>query len=182
MLDVRGFPCLINRMNASRFFLLLFLIAGTLRAQTPTPAPVPDMTRFPMWKCELPGGTYEVALRSIVSVSTHEYLVDNVARVTEVNIDTIGSMVVRFYYLEPNTPTSPLGIGQSTINKLQEMANEAATRTGQEEVWKKVLKNYPTTTHAHTIEYRVDTKESLMKLFKSAEEAWRLTKNTTLKL
>lgn len=135
-----------------------------------------------MWKCELPGGTYEVALRSIVSVSTHEYLVDNVARVTEVNIDTMGSMVVRFYYLEPNTPTSPLGLGQSTLNKLQELAGEAASRTGQDEVWKKVLKNYPATTHAHTIEYRVDSKESLSKLFKSAEEAWRLSKNTTLKL
>ena len=60
-----------------------------------------------MWRCELPGGIYEVALRSIISVSSHEYIVDGAARVTEVNVDTNGSMVVRFYLLEPITPTSP---------------------------------------------------------------------------
>ena len=64
---------------------------------------------LPVWRCELPGGIYEVALRSIVSVSTHEYIVDGAARVTEANVDTTGSMTVRFYFLEPITPTSPLG-------------------------------------------------------------------------
>lgn len=132
-----------------------------------------DPSRQSLWKCDLPGGTYEVALRSIISVSSHEYIVDNVARVTEVNVDTNGSMVVRFYYLEPVKPTTPSGIGQSALDRAQELAREAAGRTGVEQLWQKVVKNYPTTTHARTVEYRLETKDQLTKLFTSVEHAWR---------
>lgn len=165
--------------------LLIFgLASGTASAQAPTPSPSPGATpdlsgRVPLWICVTPGGTYEVALRSIVSVSNCEYILNGVARVSEMNIDTTGNMAVRFYYIEPLTPTSPLGIGQSTIDKAQEILGEAASRTGQDEVWKKVVKNYPTSTHAHTIEYRVDSKDDLDKIFKSAELAFRTFKPTT---
>lgn len=168
-----------------RSLLTFFAVCGTAVAafaQTPNPTATPPPGGLPVWRCELPGGTYEVALRSIVSVSTHEYIVDGAARVTEVNVDTNGSMVVRFYFLEPITPTSPLGIGQSTINKVQELANEVVDRTGQGEVWQKVVKTYPTTTHARTIEYRVENKEQIDKIFQSAETAFRLNRNTTLKI
>ncbi len=134
-----------------------------------------------MWRSELPGGTYEVALNAIIAVSIHEYAVDNTARVTEVNIDTSGSMSVRFYFLEPNIPNSPIGLGQSTLDKAQEMVREAVDRTGQSDIWTKVVKNYPTTTHAHTIEYRLESKEQLQKLFHSADVAFRTGKNTTFK-
>ena len=139
-----------------------------------TPGATPDPSRQPLWKCELPGGTYEVALRNIVSVSNHEYIVDNVARVTEVNVDTTGAMVVRFYYLEPVKPATPSGIGQSALDRAQDLAKEAAGRVGMDPVWQKVAKNYPTTTHAHTIEYRLENKDQLTKLFTSVEQAWRL--------
>jgi len=154
--------------------LLLAITVQASMAQTPAASSTPALNgRVPLWICVTPGGTYEVALRSIVSVSSCEYIVDNVARVTEVNIDTGGNMAVRFYYIEPMTPNSPIGLGQSTINKLQDVVTEAAERTGQDEVWKKVVKNYPTTTHAHTIEYRVDSKDDLTKIFTSAELAFR---------
>lgn len=161
---------------------ILLLVFTSVRAQDPQATPTPMPGGLPVWRCELPGGIYEVALRSIVSVSSHEYVVDGAARVTEVNVDTTGSMTVRFYYLEPITPTSPLGIGQSTINKAQEMAKELMDRTGQGEVWQKVVKNYPTTTHARTIEYRLESQDQLEKLFQSAETAFRLNRNTTFKL
>ena len=142
---------------------------------TPTPAG----TKVPLWICNSPGGTYEVALRSIVSVSSCEYIVDGVAHVSEVNIDTTGNMCVRFYFLEPVTPNTPGGVGQSTIDKATEIAQELQDRSGQD-VWKKVIKNYPTTTHSHTIEYRVDNKADLMKIFTSAEAAFRTYTATTL--
>jgi hypothetical protein len=136
-----------------------------------------------MWHCELPGGTYEVAIRSILSVSTHEYLVDGVARVTEMNIDTPGNLLVRFYYLEPLTPNSPLGIGQSTLDKVQEIAKEGKSRVSPGDApWEKVVKSYPTSTHAHTVEYRVASKDQIDTLFKSADEAFRLGQNTSIKL
>ena len=146
---------------------------------SPSPTPLPG--GLPVWRCELPGGTYEVALRSIVSVSSHEYIVDGAARVTEVNVDTTGSMTVRFYFLEPISATSPFGVGQSTLDKMQELAHEASDRTGQSDVWKKVVKSYPTTTHAHTIEYRIESLDSLTKIFNSAEGAFRTGRTTLFK-
>ena len=106
-----------------------------------------------MWRCDLPGGTYEVAIRAILAVSMHEYIVDGIARVTEMNIDTPGTMAVRFYYIEPLTTNSPLGIGQATLDKVQELAKEAGERVSPgDSPGDKVVKNYPTTTHAHTVE------------------------------
>jgi len=159
--------------------ILLGLMTRMGLAQTPTPTPPDPTGRVPLWICVTPGGTYEVALRSMVSVSNCEYLVDGVARVNEVNIDTTGNMAVRFYYIEPNTPNSPIGFGQSALNKAQETLSTVAERTGQDEIWKKVMKNYPTTTHSHTIEYRVDSKDDLTKIFTSAELAFRTAKPTT---
>ena len=165
------------------FFLpavFLAALSGSALSQSPSPSPTPDPTgRVPLWICVTPGGTYEVALRYMVSVSSSEYIVDGVARVNEVNIDTAGNMAVRFYYIEPMTPNSPIGLGQSVINKAQEAAEAAASRTGQDETWKKVVKNYPTTTHSHTIEYRVDSKDDLDKIFVSADQAFRTARATT---
>lgn len=165
--------------------IILVIAALPLGAQNPPPktppSPTGDNTKFPMWRCTLPGGSYSVALRSVVSVSTHEYLVDGAARVTEVNIDTTGSILARFYFIEPNTPNSPLGIGTATLEKTQQLLTEAGERTGQD-AWKKVIKNYPTTTHARTVEYRLTEKSQINTIFASAEEAFRLDRNTTLKV
>jgi hypothetical protein len=148
---------------------------------TPAATPPIDQGRLSLWKCELPGGTYEVLLRSIISVSSHEYLVDNLTRVTEVNVDTNGSTVVRFYYLEPVRPSTPSGIGQSALDRVQDLAKEAAGRAGADQIWQKVTKNYPTTTHAHTVEYRLESKDQLTKLFTSVEHAWRTGQGTQFK-
>ena len=102
----------------------------------------------------------------------HRNDLNGVAQVTEVNIDTTGNMAVRFYFIEPVTPNSPVGVGQSAIDRAGELAQELQDRMGQD-TWKKVIKNYPTSTHAHTIEYRVDSKDDLDKIFASAELAFR---------
>lgn len=167
-------------------FLFLLAAAPLLHAQSATPAPTtpaPTQTNILMWRCNLPGGSYSVALRSIVSVSSHEYLVDGIARVTEVNIDTTGNALVRFYYIEPTVPNTPLGIGAGTIDKAQQLLREGADRSGQSDVlWQKVVKNYPTTTHSRTIEYRLADKGALKQLFDSAESALRLNRNTVFEV
>ena len=118
------------------------------------------------WRCELPGGIYLVNLAALASVSTHEYMVDGAARVTEFTVAPNSAVVARFYYLEPLIPKSPVGIGQSVLDKVQQRTEEAAGRAGMEDVWKKVVKNYPLTTHAHTVEYRVDSLDQIKKLQK----------------
>ncbi len=173
-------------MKLSIVLLCLMPIAalGQIPAASPSPSPSPSPTRMPMWRCDLPGGTYEVAIRSIISVSTHDYVVDGMARVTEMNIETPGNIEVRFYYLEPVVSSSPIGIGQSTLDRVKELANEASNRVspGEEPPWEKVVKNYPTTTHAHTVEYRLDSKDDVQTLFNSVEQAFRLNQNTAIKV
>lgn len=144
-----------------------------------TPDPNAPGTRVPLWICNTPGGSYEVALRAIVSVSTCEYVVDGIAHVTEVNVDTQGNMAVRFYFIEPVSVNTPGGLGQSAVDKAQEIAQQLADQSGQD-VWQKVIKNYPASTHAHTIEYRVDSKDDLMKIYTSAEQAFRTATPTTV--
>lgn len=162
--------------------MILAALPG-IAQEAPKPPQTPPLEgNVALWRCVLPGGTYQVALNSIVSVSIHEYVVDGAARVTEVNIDTVGNSTARFYYLEPITATSPLGVGQAMLDKIQDIAKEATERTGTDDTWKKVVKNYPTTTHARTIEYRLSSKEELNKLFSSAETAFRLSRPGSFKL
>jgi hypothetical protein len=166
--------------------LLAALLPVLVLAQVPQPKappspkqpPLPGMgsatptpPTSPIWKCTLPGGTYEVALRAISAVSSHEYLIDGGVRVTEVNIATNGSLLARFYYLEPNTNIAPSLPGAAVVDRAQSLVTDAASRTGVD-VWQKVIKSYPTSTHAHTVEYRLTSKESLQALFSSAEQAF----------
>ena len=164
-----------------KLLLALALFPLALFAQTPATPPTTNAgtSAITLFRAKLPGGTYEAAVRAIVAVTSHEYIVDGVARVTEVNIDTSGSLLARFYYLEPVQPNSPLGIGQATLDKAQELLKQAADKTGQD-AWKKVVKNYPTTTHARTVEYRVVEKADLNKIYEAAEEAFRLQKNRSI--
>jgi hypothetical protein len=170
-------------MKALGSLLFVLACAATSFAQTPaaTPTPAGNQAALPIFRAKLPGGTYEVAVRAIIAVASHEYLVDGIARVTEVNIDTAGSLLARFYYLEPVTPNAPLGIGGAAIDQTQRLLKEAAEKTGQD-VWKKVIKNYPATTHARTVEYRVESLEQLNKIYDGADTAFRTQKDTRVSL
>ena len=147
-------------------------------AQTAVAAPSasPASTSRPdaLWQCTLPGGVYLVALRSIASISTHEYVVDGAARVTEVTVATNSSVEARFYYLEPMTPnaSSPL-VPTGALSVLTQHAQDLATsHSPVEDVWQKVVKTYPTTTHAHTVEYRLSSKANLQSLYTSLQQSW----------
>lgn len=134
------------------------------------------------WQCELPGGTYIVDTTHIASVSTHEYIVDAGARVVELTVATTSSVTARFYYIEPLAKTIAGERGQQLLDKVEERVTGLAERVGQEPVWKKVIKNYPTTTHAHTVEYRLENKDNVQKLFDSVMNAWRQNKDVTVHL
>ena len=171
-------------------FLPLLVLLATLPwaawAQTASPSPSPTGTTVNgpagFWKCELPGGTFLVALRNLQSVSTHEYVVDGAARVTEVTVATSSSVEARFYYLEPMTVRSTSVAVPASIQTLQQRVTDLATqRAPVEPVWEKVIKTYPATTHAHTVEYRITSLANLEQIYASLEQAWTTNKGTDLK-
>ncbi len=166
------------------FAALSCLIVGGLatldaRAQDASPAPTGTAGPGPngFWRCELPGGVYLVALRNIQSLSSHEYIVDGAARVTEVTVATASSVEARFYYLEP------LGANATaTLQAMQQRVTDlAAAHSPVERVWEKVIKNYPATTHAHTVEFRLASKANLEQIEQSLEQAWTTNKGASLK-
>ncbi len=153
--------------------LLLFFLSATLcLAQDPSPTPATTPLEH-FWRAVLPGGIYRVQLNRIQSVSTHEYTIEPLNRVTELTIDTGGSVVARFYYQELTTPQTPLGLGQSAMDLVKDKVEEAADKVaGDQLLWKKVTKIYPATTHAHTVEYRISTKAGVQRLMESVERSW----------
>ncbi len=171
-------------------FVALVLWSGTGHAQqrrganpaatdaaTPTGSATPSNNGF--WRCELPGGIFLVALRNIQSVSTHEYIVDGAARVTEVTVATSSSVEGRFYFLEPMTISTVGATLQQLQQHVQDLASDHAE--ADDKVWEKVIKNYPTTTHAHTVEYRLTRKENIQQLYTSLEQAWMTGRGASLK-
>lgn len=149
-------------------------------AASPTPTPVRDRRqaelRRAFWKAELPGGQYLVALGAIQAVATQQYVLDGAARVVEVNVVTTGPFQPRFYYVEPFAAAAmaPAVPGaQTAISRAESTAQNLAARVVPgDPLWAKVVKNYPTTTHAGTLEFRLESREQLDQLFESVERAW----------
>lgn len=170
------------KIGCLAFVLVSLTLPRALAQQaSPTPESTPESNARLVWTAEMPAGDYIVRLTAITSISMHEYVVDASAKITEVTIATSGSEIARFYYIAPLTPQVPGNVGQSGVDMLNDKAKELADRTGASE-WQKVVKNYPVSTHAHTIEYRVGSKDTLDKLFKSVRTAWLKDQSGTFKL
>ncbi|MFD0895232.1 hypothetical protein KBB96_00265 [Luteolibacter ambystomatis] len=161
-------------MKAFAFFpLAALLLSAPLHAQNTDPSGETKGTetegprRF--WQATLPGGSYMVALDRICSISEQTYIVDGGVVVHEVNIDTNGQALARFYYLEPpSTNTSTLN---EAVDRAKQLLDEAGKRTGTD-TQTMVLKKFPETTHAKCIEFRMTSREELDALIKSAKDAW----------
>lgn len=162
-------------MKLLTFFCLAALsCVAPAQPAAPTPAPaVPGVSEQEVpnnfWDCTLPGGSYTVALNKISVVSLHEFNLPG-GRVTEMNIVTEGAGLARFYFMEAALPGG--STAEAAKARVTELANLAADRTGTEKIWQKVLKDYPLATHAHTIEYRLQTKAEILALHASAKGAW----------
>lgn len=124
------------------------------------------------WECELPAGRYLLPLDRIVNVSTHEYLVQGAGRVWEMVVADESSAVARFYYMEPASKLANPVTGDQSAKFTDTALNEVAKTTDSEEVWRRVVKEYPHATHAHTVEYRLADRETLERLYKHLEDCW----------
>lgn len=127
------------------------------------------------WEAKLGGGEFVVALDRITSVSRHTYVLDGALIVDEVTIDTVGQSLARFYYITPITSGVP-GAGVSQAAEAAIGLLDSAARTAGSDLKNMVVKKYPLTTHAKTIEYRLLSEGQLNVLFQSAKTAWQTGK------
>ena len=123
------------------------------------------------WQGSLPGGSYLVALSRITSISKHEYLLDGNLVITEVTIDTLGATTLRVYQITPAAQYGSLTTGRKIVERGKDLLDRAGQRTGAD-VANMVHKQYPATTHAKTIEFRVKDLGTLEALLSSARTAW----------
>jgi len=155
------------------FFASVVAISVDLRAQTETPTEKTKESvgdaRF--WQANLSGGSYMVALDRIVSVSRHQYLLDGALIVDEVTIDTTGQALARFYFISPVTDAAPGNTVADLAKRGRELVDKATKYVGTE-VQNMVVKKYPDTTHAKSIEYRLLTEAELSSLYGSVQNAW----------
>ena len=168
-----------------RLMLLLALVTTAIAlpaaAQQPATPPAanpnapedtPQSNRF--WQATVPGGHYMVALDRISSVSRHKYVLDGAVIVDEVTVDALGQALARFYYIQPLTDAVGGAAGAAAgrlVNRAEEMIDRAGRNAGTQ-VHEMVVKKFPDTTHARTIEYRLLSEQELAALHKSVRTAW----------
>ncbi len=173
--------------NKTILALMAALLACPLHAQTPVPDPTAtgkpatgdsaQPNRF--WTANVGGGQYMVAIERISAISRHKYLLDGNIIVDEVTVDALGQALCRFYFLSPVTDAmkgNGLGAAASRIvDRGREVLDKTAGDAGSD-LHNMVIKKFPETTHAHTIEYRVLSAEELTGLYNSVRTAWETGK------
>lgn len=160
-------------------------LASNAAAQTNTPSAgstdeVDSNPQF--WQASFGnGGHYLVKMGAIISASKHEYISDAAARVVEVTIGTSSGVVARFYFFEPVLRDTPIAAGQMLLNRAEEVKNQVASRVAPSAGKLQVVKNYPTSTHAHTVEYALQTEAALGSLYSSVMAAIHTGRGRTWK-
>jgi hypothetical protein len=150
------------------------LVGGiSLKAQDSptTPAANTEKNTNRFWQATLAGGNYLVALDKITSVSRHKYILDGTLIVDEVTVDTVGQSLARFYFVTPVSAAAPSNTVADAVELGRELLDKAADHVGVN-VQNMVVKKYPETSHAKSIEYRILTEAELTALFNSVHGAW----------
>ena len=119
------------------------------------------------------------------SVSKQEYITTGF-RVIEVNLMTDSNALLRIYYSRPLMPGEYAAAVNETVKTATGIQTGAATNLpGLQTMSDKaigvtdaitgntVMKEYPTATHAKTIEYRVSKLDELLELYDQLEKHWR---------
>lgn len=114
------------------------------------------------------GGEFIGKVNLVGSVSLQKY-VTTAFEITEMNIDIAGSTTqLRIYYTEPLKSSTVLPGSRNAVNNPLDRINSAYTS----KLNKLVYKDYPTTTHAKTLEFKVAKKADLVDLHAQVRNRW----------
>ena len=117
-----------------------------------------------IWRATIDEAVIAVPLRSVEYYGVQIYDTDSQTRVRELTICTESQSLIRIYYIEPLGTTSERLADKA--KRLQQIARSA----GKQE-WPYPFKQYPMTTHAHMVEYRVAKEETVGQLYDHLEAA-----------
>lgn len=131
------------------------------------------------WQATLPSGNYMVALDHISSVSMHEYVLDTQLRVTEMVVDTNGRALARFYHVASVAEVASSSTASRLAERGRQLVDQAGERVGTN-VHNLPQKNYPTTSHAGMVEYRILNLNDLKALYTSVQSAWESNRGKTI--
>ena len=176
-----------SRILMKTLIVYLFLLATVSAGAQTAPGQNPtgqggqqqqgdEPTRDGLWDGRLKGGNYIVRCNSIIALSKHEYVADGVARVVEVNLTLSSSQIVRFYFLEPvkiDSGSNLVNAGTQAVERAKGLFEQAAGRISPTLTDPKVVKSYPASTHAHTVELVLKEAARLNSLFQSLERGFR---------
>ena len=128
----------------------------------------------PYWIGNFGEGQVIIALEQITSVSKQKYVLDGGYVIREIVIDTTGNNTIRIYYISPVSEEANISAIRIASDRMQDLLKQGNDRVGSEAIdpTTAVTKNYPTTTHAHTIEFRVANVALLDSVYNSIVSAW----------
>jgi len=134
------------------------------------------------WQANINGGEIMVAVDRIGAISKTQYLLDGGLLCTEVTIDTLGGQsLTRIYHVVPATEAVASNTASKIVDRAKEVLDNTASRAGTK-LHEMVQKSYPTTTHAHTVEFRVMHLQDLEALYASLKATWTSGKGRTFTL
>ena len=140
-----------------------------------------DENKKRRWEASLTAGEYSVSLGTITAISKHSYVLDGTLLVTEVTIDTTGTSLARFYYMEPITKDTNFNALERIQKRAEELRKRSQKRSGTK-ADEMAQKSYPTTTHARTIEFRIMSEVELNALYSSLYRSWDTGKGRTFRI
>lgn len=117
-----------------------------------------------IWRAKIDEAVVAVPLRSVEYYGVQVYDTDSQTRVHELTICTESQSFVRIYYI------LPLGTTNERLGQAAERLRSVAQGSTRQE-WVYPIKQYPTTTHTHMVEYRVKSKEHVQLLYDNLEAA-----------
>jgi hypothetical protein len=68
------------------------------------------------------------------------------------------------------------------IDRIKGASKDATNRIGAGDVWDQVVKNYPSSTHAKTMEFRLTVRSNIDDLYESVARAWEKGKGENFKI
>lgn len=173
---------LISTLSVGLFLFMAHIATGQTTPPTTPATPTDTDTNPRFWQANFTnGGHYLVKIDRISSVSKHQYISDGVAKVTEVTIGTDSEVVARFYFLEAVGKDTPISAGAVLMNRAQDLSQQAAARVSPSAAQLQVVKNYPVSTHAHTVEFVVQNAAALDSLYGSLVGAVSVGRGRTWK-